>query len=176
MKEARKKTPPVAQKDCSSLSILVHPEKCTGCGTCEAACSIRRTGRKTPEGSAIRAGRITSTGGYVPLVCAVCAEAVCVNVCPGDVLSRNREFATITLRPEGCSGCSSCILSCPLGVLHMGERNSVPRPCDLCGGAPECVKSCPTGALECIDLDDKKSMARKRNSLEEIALLLKDIE
>jgi Fe-S-cluster-containing hydrogenase component 2 len=157
------------------LSILIHPEKCTGCGACTKVCATRKTKHANPEGSAIR---VVETGsGYVPLTCVVCADAACVSVCPGEALSRDRKFGTVTLaRPEACSSCSSCIVSCPFEVLHMGERRYMPEHCDLCGGAPECVKACPSGALEAVDRSDKKAAALMSAAARKIARLLGEIE
>jgi anaerobic carbon-monoxide dehydrogenase iron sulfur subunit len=175
MDDAAPKGRPATQK-VSSSSIIIHPERCTGCGACEDVCSLKRTGRKDPEGSAIRVARTASGSGYVPLTCAVCPDAVCVSVCPGDVLSRNEKFGAVTLRPEGCSSCGGCVLSCPFEVLHMGEGRYMPWHCDLCEGAPECAKACPSGALEAVGRDDKRALARIGAAAREIARLLGDVE
>ncbi len=157
MKVTRKKRAPQADNTGpkhSSLSILVHEDRCNGCGRCEAACSLRRAGQYGPDRPAIR---VRAEGGrFLPLLCATCAEATCTIVCPGDALSREREHGPLTLIVKKCSSCSSCVLSCPFEVLHMGGRSQMPQPCDLCGGYPECVKSCPEGALELIDLNRRK--------------------
>lgn len=168
----KKKTTVVHEK---SSSILVHPEKCTGCGACEKACANRRTGRANPEDSAIRIVEVAN--GRVPLTCAACTDAVCVSVCPGEALSRDGKFGVVALaRPEACSSCSSCIVSCPFEVLHMGERRYMPEHCDLCGGAPECAKVCPSGALEAVDRDDKKAAALVSAAARKIARLLGEVE
>jgi Fe-S-cluster-containing hydrogenase component 2 len=164
------------QQSPSFLSVLVHPERCTGCGACERACLAKRKGRDTPEGPAIKVIRAATDVAWAPLLCSVCSEAVCAKVCPADALSRKRDFGPLTLREDQCASCSSCILSCPFGVLHMGDRNQVPRPCDLCGGSPACVKSCPTGAIECIDVDGARSVGRMRASADRITALLGEAE
>ena len=176
MSKVAKRAQQKSQRTVSSSSVLVNPERCTGCGACETACLAKRKGRDTPEGPAIRVLQAATDGACVPLLCSVCPEVVCARVCPGDALSRKRDFGPLTLREDGCASCSSCILSCPFGVLHMGDRRQVPQPCDLCGGAPACVKSCPTGAIECIDLDGVESAERLRASADRITALLRESE
>ena len=156
--------------------VLVHPERCTGCGACETACLAKRKGRDTPEGPAIKVIRTAKEGAWAPLLCSVCPEAVCARVCPADALSRKGDFGPLALREDQCASCSGCVLSCPFGVLHMGGRSQVPRPCDLCGGFLACVKSCPTGAIECIDVEGIGSAKRIKASADEIMALLREAE
>ena len=176
MSKVAKRAQQKSQRTVSSWSVLVQPERCTGCGACERACLAKRKGRDTPEGPAIRVLQAATDGVCAPLLCSVCREAVCARVCPGDALSRKRDFGLLTLREDGCASCSSCILSCPFGVLHMGDRRQVPRPCDLCGGAPACVTSCPTGAIEYIDLEGAGSAEIMRASADKITVLLREAE
>ena len=137
-----------AKKMPKSLSILVHAEKCTGCGHCEIACRAKRAGTGEPYFSAVRVTDGGQDAPHVPLLCTQCAEAPCIAVCPGEALSRQRPFGPLAVEPTRCSACAGCVLSCPFEVLHLGGRRSLPDPCDLCRGDPACVRSCPTGALE----------------------------
>lgn len=174
MGRAPKRAPQKRQRLTSSLSVLAHPERCTGCGLCERACLAMRKGRDAPEGPAIKVIRSAKDGAWAPLLCAVCPEAVCTKVCPGDALSRRRDFGPLTLREDGCASCGSCVLSCPFGVLHMGDLNAYPRPCDMCGGTPACVKSCRAGALESIDLDDVGCAERMKACADRVMALLRE--
>jgi anaerobic carbon-monoxide dehydrogenase iron sulfur subunit len=133
--------------DVGRLTIVVHPEKCTGCGSCEVACSVRRIGRPSSAESSIQIIHSDSENLHTPVLCSKCEEAPCVRVCPGDALSRNKALGIITIDEKRCSTCSSCVLSCPFGVLHLGGSSQRPQPCDLCGGNPECVAACTTGAI-----------------------------
>ena len=136
-----------------SRTIAIHREKCTGCRACEQACSVGRGGRTRSEPAAIRV--IIEPEKHEaarPVLCCSCEEADCVRVCPGDALTRYEESGFITIDESRCSGCKSCVLSCPFEIIHLGGHKGLARPCDLCGGAPKCVEACTTGALEIVEL------------------------
>ncbi len=65
------------------------------------------------------------------------------------------EDGTVRRNLSRCTGCRSCVLACPFGVLSQGMRLPVfpLGKCDLCtsrtekGLEPACVATCPTGAL-----------------------------
>jgi ferredoxin len=57
------------------------------------------------------------------------------------------DVTTLTLNPEVCVGCGSCIEVCPHGVLSMNGRTAVitdPNGCMECGA---CATNCPVQAL-----------------------------
>ncbi len=143
---------------------MVHADKCTGCRSCESACSLRRTVEADPAFSVIRVIEAGQGRVYVPVLCAVCLDAPCVTVCPGDALFREGEFGHVTVDEKKCASCSGCVLSCPFEVLRLEGRRSMPNPCDLCGGDPECVRSCRAGALEMVRLDEETLVGKRKSS------------
>lgn len=51
--------------------------------------------------------------------------------------------------PELCNGCAICVLSCPMDVIRMDEKDEkavirYPEDCMLCN---LCKKYCPEGAI-----------------------------
>jgi anaerobic carbon-monoxide dehydrogenase iron sulfur subunit len=159
--------------DLGRWTIVVHPERCTGCGSCEVACSLRRTGQATSVNSAIRVVHSNSGDTHFPLLCCQCEKAACVQVCPADALTRERDFGIPSVDETKCSSCSSCTLSCPFEVLQLGGCNELPQPCDLCAGAPECVASCSAGAIEFVETTEEV-LEKKRELSERIARLSGD--
>ena len=125
---------------------VVIPKNCTGCRTCELACSMTKGNAGALGHSRIN---IRPAGGekYIQLTCLQCVEAACVKVCPTQALLRDAETGAIEVKGSHCIGCSLCEAACPFGHIHFDRTAGVPLKCDLCGGTPACVAACHYGAL-----------------------------
>jgi len=128
------------------LGILVRPEKCTGCGLCELACSMTKSARFDYQESRIRVLNDDIEGISSPALCIQCNEAYCVSVCPVNALSKDNKSGIINLDRDLCISCGRCSDSCPYGGGQF-DSDGFPLFCDLCGGDPQCVKACPSTAL-----------------------------
>lgn len=153
--------------------VVVDYAKCTGCRTCETACSSHnRTasigGRELPGlGNPFYANiRVHSFNPDVdvPSVCAMCADTPCANACPVEPDSKTgrrafyRDEISHTMHNDAkrCIGCRSCAKACAsqrTGVIQPNPQTGRPeRICNLCGGDPQCVKRCPFGALSYVEV------------------------
>ena len=157
--------------------IVVDYDKCTGCRTCETACSASNhkvkldgelmQGLGNPWLANIRVHRFNPDVD-IPNVCQMCPDAPCIEACPVEphpetgrrALYRDQEFQTIKNDPERCIGCNSCALACEnerAGVIISNPETGFPeRMCTLCSGDPQCVKICPYGALSLVEVDTKR--------------------
>ena len=128
-------------------TYVLIPQNCTGCRTCELACSM-------VKGSAGKLGksriRIHNVGPerYMQMNCLQCVDAACVKVCPTNALARNDSSSAIEVSAELCIHCTLCSVACPFGHMHFDLESKVPEKCDLCGGDPACAKFCHHQALE----------------------------
>ncbi|HDD26752.1 MAG TPA: 4Fe-4S dicluster domain-containing protein [Acidilobales archaeon] len=52
---------------------------------------------------------------------------------------------------EKCTGCGTCVSSCPQGVLELKEGKAVVANPDSCIGCRVCENVCPTGAVKVQD-------------------------
>lgn len=169
-------------------SIIVDFDKCTGCRTCETACSAYNNkinvegeilnGIGNPRLSNIRVHNYNPDVD-VPVTCANCSDAPCIAICPVDpdpengrrALYRDEVSKTIKVDLERCLGCTLCAKACKeqrSGVLVLNEKTKKPeRICTHCDGDPQCVKFCPYGTLSYQEIDVKNKY--KGMSPDEIA-------
>lgn len=138
--------------------FIVNPDLCTGCRTCELACSfthsvdgLRSLTRIYPLESGFKEL-------WVPVTCLQCEDAACVKSCLVDALRHNPETGAIELNQEGCIKCMACVAACPFGCAIFDTQQDMIVKCDLCGGDPACAHFCPTKALQwkLIEPDKKK--------------------
>jgi Fe-S-cluster-containing hydrogenase component 2 len=128
--------------------LVVTPHLCTGCRTCELACSFAHSVRGKPGRSRIYPLPTGMPELYVPVVCLHCDDPACVKSCLVSALSLNQETGAVELDEEKCVKCLACVAACPFGCsLHDTQHDLVVK-CDLCGGDPVCAHFCPTKALE----------------------------
>ena len=131
-----------------SKSIVVNPDRCTGCKICELVCSFKHHGEFNPSKSRIKVNIFPKEAFFYPNVCSQCVEAWCAKICPASALKRNEKTGVIELQVTRCVGCKMCMQACPFGVMGFDSEKGVSDKCDLCGGEPECVKYCFYNALQ----------------------------
>lgn len=141
--------------------ILVNPDRCLGCHTCELACAAAHTDAESVIGAVLTGERLQPRN-YVLQVdsvklstqCRQCEDAPCVRVCPTGATYRTETYTAVNERL--CIACRLCTMVCPFGAIRMattevdGRQKRAALKCDLCidrPAGPACVEVCPTGAL-----------------------------
>lgn len=153
------------------MSIMIDPDKCTGCKICELACSFIKEREFNPVKSRINVLSWHRTGLSIPTVCLQCDEAFCEKACPTGALSRNTDTGAVVVNEDRCVGCRLCTIACPIGAIsiHPEKRNAI--KCDLCNGDPECVKECPKEAIT-FEKDIVAIRAKRRESMGKLRHML----
>ena len=133
--------------------LVVDFEKCTGCRTCEIACSLRQKGTCSPAKSAIRITKWEDRGVHVPIVCQQCDVPLCEAVCPSNAISRDRKTGAMLVDESRCVGCQMCIATCPFGAISLDPDSRKSIKCNLCQGDPACVRFCEPNAIRFLPPD-----------------------
>lgn len=131
----------------ASQMYVVIPKNCTGCRTCELACSMAKSVDGVLGRSRIDIYK-TGPGQFMQMTCFQCVSAACVAVCPTQALARNADTGAVAVNAPLCIGCALCETACPFGHIHFDTDQGLPLKCDLCGGTPTCVRFCPDNALK----------------------------
>lgn len=148
--EKKSQTTPKAMK-----FLIFDPALCTGCGTCQMACStFWNDGKASPVLSRITVSRNPfgmTDDNYTPNPCLQCIDAPCLKACPFGAIKIDTKSGTNAriVDEKLCRGTKKCIEACPYEekrITFDGERNKALK-CNLCNGDPQCVKWCPNGAL-----------------------------
>jgi Fe-S-cluster-containing hydrogenase component 2 len=132
--------------------IVSNFQKCSGCRSCEIACSLFHFGTINPDLSRIRVYHYP--GIDVPVMCRGCSNEFgytppCIKVCPQNALSIDEKTKAVVVDKNKCVGCGACVRACPAEAIRFHPETKLPLICDLCEGEIMCVKACPEDALEC---------------------------
>ncbi|QSZ67557.1 4Fe-4S dicluster domain-containing protein [Methanofollis aquaemaris] len=154
--------------------LLITPEKCIGCGTCELACSVGHEGEFRPATSRISVHRFEA-GVNVPMTCLQCDKPACVAGCPTGALEKDTETGLVNVIASKCIGCRMCVMACPFGNISYSMAAKKPLKCDQCDGSPMCVEFCPTNAIEYLPADTA-TIRRKKAFSAKIAAGISEVE
>jgi len=126
--------------------IRVDFGRCSGCRSCEMACSLAHDGEFGSSLSRIRVTKREDAGVDTPVVCRLCLDALCVAACPAGAISVAETGARV-VDAAACTGCGECVRACEHEAIHLHPETGKAIVCDLCGGNPKCVERCPLKVL-----------------------------
>ena len=134
--------------------VFVNMDKCIACRTCSAACDYSHWDRRPTIGY----GELREDV-RLPFICRHCEQPACLEACPQNAI-RKLDGGEVKRMNMLCTGCGSCTVACPFGVIEPIVKSYVISKCDLCaarveeGKEPACVRACPAGALTFEEADE----------------------
>ncbi len=146
-----------ARRGRSLIRLKVTADKCTGCRSCETACSLAHEGACSPDLGRIWIHFAKHDTDFTPKICRQCRKPRCAVACPVGALEALPEGG-VKLIPENCIECGSCISACPFGYLRL-SHDGMPLVCDLCSGRPDgpaCVRICQEEAITSVEAPGPK--------------------
>ena len=126
--------------------LMLKPEKCIGCRTCEVICSFGKIKAFNPKNSAITVMNFEEAAICVPVTCLQCEEPTCQMVCPMQAIYKD-ESGIVHIDQDKCIGCKLCFNACALGNIGYSPVTHQVFKCNYCHGAPLCAEFCPSGAI-----------------------------
>ncbi len=147
--------------------VYVKEENCLGCHLCEFECAFANSGPKDATGKVhnlykafnraekplsrirVEEGAVNDKGEGINFAvnCRHCEVPYCVKGCITGALSV--KDGLVTIDPDRCVGCRTCIVMCPYGCLVVSEHKTMLK-CELCtqnGTEPACVLGCINQAI-----------------------------
>lgn len=140
-------------------TLVMFPEKCTGCHRCEMWCSMNKLGEINPSKARIKILRREPSIDF-PAICTQCG--VCISACLFGALSRDKKTGAVIVDDEKCIGCGKCMMACPSGMIEVVSDTGKAQKCDLCGGNPVCVQHCPEDAIQFLDVKEVVRIRREQ--------------
>lgn len=140
--------------------ITADLEKCTGCGTCELVCALKRENVYNPRSSRIKILRLFRLLNMA-IVCRKCDDPPCIIACPQDCLIQSEKTGAILVNEEKCDCCGWCIEACPYGAVTLNPEKDTVMICDQCDGDPQCIEWCPEKALDLVTEEEFNQNIRK---------------
>ncbi|NMA55317.1 MAG: 4Fe-4S dicluster domain-containing protein [Firmicutes bacterium] len=153
--------------------LLISPDRCRGCGSCELACSFKHEGEFRPAAARISVLRFKA-GISVPLTCLQCDEPYCMAVCKTGAIVKNEVSGVVEVDGDKCIGCRMCVMACPFGNINYSIATKQAVKCDYCGGEPECALWCPEQAIEYVP-QDTATLGRKKDYSARFARLVEEV-
>jgi Na+-translocating ferredoxin:NAD+ oxidoreductase RNF subunit RnfB len=128
---------------------VIHPDKCTACGKCVAACPKQVIELALASKAVVISCHSRDKGIDVKKKCQVgcIACGICVRTCPVDAIKIDNNLARID--HGKCIVCGLCVKKCPTNAIkdYIPVRPKAYIDPAKCAGIDVCEKVCPVSAI-----------------------------
>ena len=128
---------------------VIHPDKCTACGKCVAACPKQVIELAQASKAVVISCHSRDKGVDVKKKCQVgcIACGICVRTCPVDAIKLENNLARID--HNKCIVCGLCVKKCPTNAIHdyIPVRPKAYIDPAKCAGIDVCEKVCAVNAI-----------------------------
>lgn len=133
--------------------LKYNPQKCTGCLSCQLACSFQRLQLYNPERAAIR---VKIRGLNAPLLtyCRHCVNPPCIEACKFEAMEMVN--GVVEINQDKCTGCGLCVERCSFNVIFL--EAGIAYKCDQCKGEFKCTQVCGTKAITVVERKERRAV------------------
>ncbi|HZJ03914.1 MAG TPA: 4Fe-4S dicluster domain-containing protein [Nocardioidaceae bacterium] len=167
-------TPQPAKAPARAWCMVIDLRYCDGCKLCTVSCQRRHQLPDEQTWIKVNSTKDSAGGTFsMPVLCMMCENPPCVNVCPVGATFRTDEGLTL-VDQETCIGSRACMAACPYEARYFNwtepppvkrmpfpptpempvpQQKGTVGKCVLCadrlphGELPACVAGCPMGVL-----------------------------
>ena len=127
--------------------LKYNSKKCTGCLSCELACSFQRLQLYNPEKAALKIRPSYGIDNPSAIYCRHCADPLCLKACEFGAMKIVN--GVVEIDKEKCTSCGLCVENCPFNAIFFEEENVY--KCDQCKGQFKCIQVCTTEAIAVVE-------------------------
>lgn len=127
--------------------LVIAPEHCTNCHSCELTCSLFHEEEFNPARARVEVRTWDENTHSAAVMCMQCEEAGCMAICPQHAITADPVTGARLVNASKCIKCRMCIQICPFGGTFYDPKGRKILKCDLCSGDPQCAIVCPSGAI-----------------------------
>ena len=98
--------------------LLIKPEKCIGCRTCELVCSFGHHNEFNPKMANVKVFEYEQAAVAIPMMCLQCDEAACMKVCPVKAISGETKKPHV-IDESKCIKCGHCMTLCKFDAISV---------------------------------------------------------
>jgi Na+-translocating ferredoxin:NAD+ oxidoreductase RNF subunit RnfB len=128
---------------------IIHPDKCTACGKCVAACPKQVIELARASKAVVISCHSRDKGADTKKKCQVgcIACGICVRTCPVNAITIENNIARID--HAKCITCGLCVNKCPMNTIkdYIPVRAKAFIDSTKCVGIDACEKVCPVNAI-----------------------------
>ena len=128
-------------------------EKCTGCLSCQLACSFQRLQLYNPERAAIRV-KIRGLDDPLLTYCRHCVNPPCIEACKFEAMEMVN--GVVAINQDYCTVCGLCLENCPFNAIFL--EAGIAYKCDQCKGEFKCTQVCSTKAITVVERKERRAV------------------
>ena len=163
-------------------TLIIDPNKCTGCRSCESYCALKHEGFCSPSKGRIHIVKWEQEGIFVPINCMRCEEPACELACPRQATFRNFDTGAMEVEMAAKAGADVAIVlgsaddSTILDALRSAHKYGIRLMADLISAPGPVSRAVELEALGVDYLNVHVGIDQQMMGMEPVSILMEIAE